>query len=138
MVNEEILTSLKNSLERGEDLQTAMKILINSGYNPKEVQEASLFIGGATSYLEQKPEEYFTMPNEKKFVKQKTEYKQNEKIMHQENVNTKKSKQKNSYTFEIFLLIILLILIGFLISLIFYKEKVIEIFNKIFNKILSI
>jgi len=78
------------------------------------------------------------MPNEKKFVKQKTEYKQNEKIMHQENVNTKKSKQKNSYTFEIFLLIILLILIGFLISLIFYKEKVIEIFNKIFNKILSI
>lgn len=67
MVNEEIITALKNSVERGESLQTAVNILINSGYNPREIQEASNFIGGTIRVLEPKSEEYLTMPNDKRF-----------------------------------------------------------------------
>ena len=43
MPNEEIITSLKNGAQQGESLQDTIQSLINSGYNPQEVQEASDF-----------------------------------------------------------------------------------------------
>ena len=36
MVNEDIITGLKNAVARGESLQNAVQILMNSGYNPIE------------------------------------------------------------------------------------------------------
>ena len=67
MPNEEIVTVLKNSVERGESLQTAMQIMVNSGYNPREVQEASKYIGGVQVNMQVKPEEQLTMPEKKSF-----------------------------------------------------------------------
>jgi hypothetical protein len=64
MPNQEITTALRNSIERGEDLQTAMQIMINSGYNPDEVQEASRYFGSVD--MQAKPEEQLTMPSQKK------------------------------------------------------------------------
>lgn len=46
MVNENILTALQNSINKGDNLQTAKSIMINSGYDANEVEEASNFIGG--------------------------------------------------------------------------------------------
>jgi hypothetical protein len=67
MVNEDILTALKNSVENGEDLKTAMQILINSGYNAREVQETSKFVGSRVlTHHETLPEEQLTMPEKKK------------------------------------------------------------------------
>ena len=43
MVNEDIMTALKNGLARGESLSDAKNILISSGYNSKEIEEASRF-----------------------------------------------------------------------------------------------
>ena len=37
MVNEGIVTALKNSIDRGDSLESAKQIMINSGYNPQEV-----------------------------------------------------------------------------------------------------
>jgi hypothetical protein len=72
MVNQDILTALKNSIERGESLENSVKILINSGYNPAEVQEASKFVGvGVISMQQPKPEEHFAMPGMKKIFKSK-------------------------------------------------------------------
>jgi ATP-dependent Zn protease len=66
MPNEEILTSLKNAIERGETLEKAVMILINSGYNPQEVKETSNYLGeGAIKMVEIKPEEHLTMPEQK-------------------------------------------------------------------------
>lgn len=67
MVNQEILTALRNAVEHGETLDNAMKVMINSGYNPKEVQEVSQYVGrGIIRELETKPDEELTMPEEKK------------------------------------------------------------------------
>jgi len=69
MVNQEIITSLKNALNYGESLEQAMQILINSGYNAAEVQEASGFIGTGIQGMQQvKPEEELTMPRKKGFI----------------------------------------------------------------------
>jgi len=65
MPNQEITTALKNSMERGESLQTAMQIMINSGYNPAEVQEASKYFGAPVN-MQAKQEEQLTMPSQKK------------------------------------------------------------------------
>ena len=66
MANEEIVTGLRNAIEHGDSLQNAMQIMMNSGYNPAEVQEASQFFGGGIlSAHQQKPEEQLTMPNQK-------------------------------------------------------------------------
>ena len=40
MTNEEIVTALKNAIERNEDLNEAGETLINAGYTQQEVQEA--------------------------------------------------------------------------------------------------
>ena len=67
MPNEEIITALRNSVERGESLQTAMQIMVNSGYNPREIQAASKYIGRAPVNMQAKPGEQLTMPEKKGF-----------------------------------------------------------------------
>lgn len=44
MVDEDILTSLKNAIEREEDLEDASQTLINAGYSAKDVGEAKDFL----------------------------------------------------------------------------------------------
>ena len=54
MVREELVASLKTALDRGESLQRAMQTLISSGYDTREVQEASTYTN--TSILHDLPE----------------------------------------------------------------------------------
>jgi hypothetical protein len=66
MVNQDILTALKNAVDHGDSLDSAKQIMVNSGYNPQEIDEASRFIGGgAIVNQQQKPNEELTMPNQK-------------------------------------------------------------------------
>jgi hypothetical protein len=66
MVNEDILTSLKNAVARGESLDNAMETAMNSGYNSREVEEASRYIGVGVVNLEKLGQErMLTMPNQK-------------------------------------------------------------------------
>src|SRR3989344_3370877 len=68
MVNEDIITILRNGIERGESLEVCKRIAINSGYNPREVEEASHFIsrGTMTNLKQQNPLDLI-MPNKKSF-----------------------------------------------------------------------
>jgi len=56
-MNEDILTALKNAVNNGETLDQAVQILINSGYDPRAVYEASRFLGGVSHSLQPLPEE---------------------------------------------------------------------------------
>ncbi len=68
MVNEDIVTALRNAVNRGEPLEIAINILINSGYNSRDVKEASKFVGGSIlSDLQPNPNEQLTMPAKKTF-----------------------------------------------------------------------
>ena len=44
MTNEDIITALKNAINSGESLESAMQIMVNSGYDLREVREASRFV----------------------------------------------------------------------------------------------
>ncbi len=63
MVNEDIITALVNAVNQGESLESAIQVMINSGYNPREVQEAAHFVGGGVIRMMQpQPGEQLTMP----------------------------------------------------------------------------
>jgi len=101
MVNEDIITALRNAVEHGESLETAIRIMVNSGYNPQEIHEASRFVGGREINIE--PEEHLIMPSQKEnlfsklnfFKKMKSSKKyQNKPIKQQTNLyQTKIQKQ---------------------------------------------
>ena len=66
MVSQEIITALKNAIDHGDSLENATQVMINSGYNPSEVHEASRFFGGSAVKMQQpKPEENLAMPAKK-------------------------------------------------------------------------
>ena len=69
MVNEDIVTVLRNAVNNGEPLQDAMQVLTSSGYNPQQVQEASRYVrGGTIPTLEPKPNEQLIMAQDKRFL----------------------------------------------------------------------
>ncbi|MFA5019631.1 MAG: hypothetical protein WC533_00880 [Candidatus Pacearchaeota archaeon] len=46
MVRHDIVSALKNSVERGEDLERAKQVLISSGYSVRDVNEAANYLTG--------------------------------------------------------------------------------------------
>ncbi len=67
MPNSEVITALRNAIDHGDTLESAKQVMINSGYNPREIEKASHFIGGGVTTVQQpKPGEQLTMPNQKK------------------------------------------------------------------------
>lgn len=66
MPNEEILIALKNALDHGDSLESAIQIMINSGYSAAEVQETANFVSAGSINLQAEPEEELVMPEQKK------------------------------------------------------------------------
>jgi len=67
MVSEDIITSLKNAVAKGETLESAMQTLVISGYNARDVQEASQYIGSGVVHIEKASQDkMLAMPNQKK------------------------------------------------------------------------
>ena len=67
MVNEDIITSLKNAISKGETLDSAMQTAVASGYNARDVQDASHYIGSGIVHMEKASQDrMLTMPNQKK------------------------------------------------------------------------
>jgi len=151
MVNEDIVTALRNSIENGETLEQAIKILINSGYNSQEVQEASQFFSsGIITQTEPKPEEQLIMPEKKSFFSSFSKKSPKEDIIKEPlnnnvpelspSINDTQNKDlakqlerihspKQSHFKEIFLFILLLLLIGTLIVTMIYKNQIISYFS---------
>lgn len=69
MVNEDIITGLRNSVNKGESLEYAMRVMISSGYNAQEVQEASQYISrGVVSMTQPKSTEQLAMPQDRQRI----------------------------------------------------------------------
>jgi len=181
MVNEDIVTALKNAIERGESLQIAMRVAVNSGYNPREIEEASKFVAGGTlQQIQPNPEEQLTMPEHKSLIPRKATpikkqplsqpppqpppiqqpphpplrqppaqqpphpplrqppiqqppHRQIQQLpaknAHQLPQELQEEKPKKSWTREIILFSILLILVGVLVATIIFREKILGFFS---------
>jgi len=74
MPNEEIITALKNAIEHGDSLESAIQIMVNSGYNINDVQESAKFISAGSINLQPEPEEELVMPEQKKSLASKLKF----------------------------------------------------------------
>jgi hypothetical protein len=160
MVNEDIMTAIRNGINHGETLNSIVQTLIRSGYNPREVEEASRFFSGGVLDLEPPSLHKFVMPEEKgilsKFSKPKEQTIQPQPLPTvQSNQEIKQTifptqiyssdsyskpiaqelnrihPPKHSFAKEIVLLIILLILIGVLILILVFRKDILAYFSNL-------
>ena len=150
MVNEDIVTALRNAINNGESLDSAVQIMINSGYDSKEVYEASQLVGsGVISNLgnlqNQIPQGsvfqqtssniYQSSPPNQTSPQQPTtfqpnQYKQQTQIQRPTQLQQpQQATTKRSYVKEIMLVIILIILLGILGASIFFRERILGFFS---------
>lgn len=98
MASEEIIAALKNAIDRGESLEDARQIMINSGYDLKEVQEASKFVGsGSLNLQESLPELELTLPEQKKgFFSKMNPFQKNKKTNLSTNQHSQPQQQNSN------------------------------------------
>ena len=67
MVNKEIFKALKNAIDRGDSLEEAIQIAVNSGYDMREVREAASAFSKNGINIQQNPSEELAMPSPRRF-----------------------------------------------------------------------
>lgn len=98
MVNEDIVTILNNAVNKGEPLQQAIQILINSGYDSQQVNEASQYVsGGAMQNLQPREDEQLIMAQRKSLLNNNQRIPANQNFQNQQlpNIQPKVSMQQN-------------------------------------------
>ncbi|MEK6872705.1 MAG: hypothetical protein AABW90_01680 [Nanoarchaeota archaeon] len=152
MVNEDIVTALRNAINNGESLDSAVQIMINSGYDSKEVYEASQLVGSGVisnfgnlqSHIPQgsvfqqtSPDIHQSYPLSQMSPQQPTTFQPNQYQPQQTQIqqparqtNTQANQQpKKAYIKGIILVIILIILLGILGASIFFRERILGFFS---------
>ena len=94
MVNEEIVTVLRNAVNKGDSLQHAIQVLVNSGYDAQQVQEASKYVqGGSMQNLQPKPDEQLIMAQNKNLLNRQQPNQQNPQM--QQNQMTQQQRTQS-------------------------------------------
>jgi hypothetical protein len=123
-MREDIVGGLKNALDKGENLEQAVRTFVNAGYPEREVREAARYAtSGILSSLEKvkSPEIKKNKPTIKKL--------ENQRI-----IKKQKTKHESKIGVKIILLgATFLILTGILISSIFFREQILSFFNERFG-----
>ena len=147
MQKEEIISGIKQAIERGSSLEKAKSSFINAGYSSQDVEDSSkVFLGVSGSMPQQhyQPQEKLPTPPQASpnFPTQVTQQNKMQPIalpaQPPANSQIKASpKGKAMRVFIILLSIVLLILILFLAATVFYKEQVKEFLGPIFPSWIS-
>lgn len=133
MVNTEILEGLRQAIARGEPIQKAMQSFINAGYNQAEVEEASYNLNNSVQQptLMQTPT---PQPTLQKFLPLPTQQtSQQDNTIPQQQIQVPRPTQQIQKDIGtgwiILLIVILLILLGALFGMIFFKDSLTSFFN---------
>ena len=122
MVRMDIVAGLKNAIDRGYSLGQAQQTLINSGYNQQEVQEASSYLTGGQTNVQQ-PQTQQPSGQPQQIQQPQTQPQQ-----------IKQQKPKKKFPLMlIFLIFILVVLVSFLVLSIVFKEDLVIIFQDLFG-----
>lgn len=115
-MKEEIISGLKNALERGSSLEKAIQSFINAGYNPSEVREAGEYIGSGSVLIS-------SQSNQQNPPQTKTQTLQSYPNPPPTPSTLPPVERKDSRKLLIIFAIILFIIAIILVSLILFKDK---------------
>ena len=132
MEKQEITAGLKAAVEKGYSLEVAKRSFINAGYNAQDVEDSSKLLMGYTSTLP------LMMPTTRNPGPQQSQQQQHQQIpsLLMPTSNTSSQNQGGSGDIKmkiviITLAVILVLLLGVLVSSIFFKDNLIEILKNI-------
>lgn len=139
----ELVEGIRQAMKKGETLQQAMMSFFNAGYNREEIQNAARQIQmEMNSQNFSQTQNISSQQNSQKSVQQlsKSSTKENQSQVKQ-SVSSYEEPKKKSKFMEfltnkitiIILSIILLILIGGLISMLIFREPILDFFAKSFG-----
>ena len=130
MVRLDIVAGLKNAVERGYSLEQARQTLINSGYNLQDIEEASNYLTGGFTNIQQ-----LTQVTSQKNIPQNVQQNFQQNVqMPRVYRNISEEPQHGKYNFLlVFLLLILFALISFLVVAVIFKEELIVLFKDFFS-----
>jgi len=131
MVNQEIFEGLKQAISRGEALRSAMMSFYNAGYPKADIEDAARLVQAErANQIQSQHSEVQEAEQKLKNFGQQIQQSTIQKISGYEE---KKPKNTKAIITIVVLAIILITLIGVLVSMFLYKEKVIEFFTKWFG-----
>ncbi|MBI2047158.1 hypothetical protein HYT26_03280 [Candidatus Pacearchaeota archaeon] len=118
MARQDIVSGLRNAVERGYSIDVAISSFVNSGYKKEEVAEAAAYVGDLAAIAPQKTiiPQIPAMPNAIQGTPTETIPQPIEAVQQ------KQKKSRKALIIVIILSIILLSLIGVLAYLIFFKR----------------
>ncbi len=116
MANEEIVSGLKNAIERGFSLDSAVRSFINAGYNPSEVQQAASMISSGVSTIMPIQQDYYETNIDSKSQTPPSP------------IYQPRVKNKGRTWVVVLLSVILILLLIGLAAIIFFKDKIISFF----------
>ncbi len=130
MTKEEIIGGLKSALSRGESLNRAMMTFFNAGYKKEDIESAAgaLHIHGfeqPTNISSQETKSTYVPPKSKKGFQKINPSQTTQKVS-----NYEQPQGKFGLLIVIVLAFILIVLSGVLVGVIFFKENLVEFFNK--------
>ena len=131
MVNQEIFKGLKQAISRGEALRSAMMSFYNAGYPKEDIEIAARLVQAERA--NQTQSQYSQVHEAEQKLKALGQQIQQSTIQKVSGYEEKKPKNAKRIIAIIVLSIILIALIGTLVSMFLYKEKVVELFTKWFG-----
>ncbi len=138
MVREDILAGLKSATQKGESLKQAMISFYNAGYSKEEIEEAARVLQsqGIVQPVVQTTSQKENQQTQQNFVQGQSVQKvssygvpppqQNQQVQKISNYAIPKKKGKG---FVIILVGLLVLLIGLLITVVIFKDQILEFFS---------
>jgi cobalamin biosynthesis Mg chelatase CobN len=130
MVRMDIVAGLKNAVDRGYSLGQAQQTLINSGYSQQEIQEASNYLTGGQTNVQQSQAQPTQSPGQPQTQQPQVQTQQPQ--VQTQQIQPKKPKKKFPLML-IFLVFILVVLVSFLVLSIIFKDDLIILFQDLFG-----
>ena len=120
MVNEEIVEGLKSSVARGESLYQAMMSFYNAGYLREEIESSAKAL--QSSFINKR----FPSDNEPKSADKMSLLKQVQRVS-----SYGEEKAPREKTTMVLLLVLMLLLVGVLISVFIFRDKISGFFGSV-------
>ena len=139
MARQDLISAIRNALERGESIEKAKQALINAGYNRTEIEEAARVLGIQSSsnapstisgvYQARKPYNTLASKNAEQATYSPAE---EESQVHQQfQPSSATNPVKNNLGALILLIGLLIILGAIIIGIVFFRQQIIDIITKL-------
>ena len=136
-MKDEIVSGLKNAVERGSTIEQAVQSFINAGYNPVEVRQAASFMSSGATSISTQPFQQIPQPTPHGGAQgtQPQNFSNYQQIPQQEiqpysNYQQIPQRKSGSKFWIILLIILLILLIGGIISAIFFGQEILDFIFK--------